>query len=146
MRSTKDLRLIVGTIVRVPNDIEEDETIGGNFRDFRLGTLLSLNQELSSAQVQLVHLELGTQYIENRELPIEYLNRCELPEDIPFIHCQSKEKGTILCIHKMQDGFQFYFVRLLCFYNQLFLMPLDVLQFEVVDIFHLLQLVKQLHP
>jgi ATP-dependent helicase HepA len=111
MRSTKDLRLIVGTIVRVPNDIEEDETIGGNFRDFRLGTLLSLNQELSSAQVQLVHLELGTQYIENRELPIEYLNRCELPEDIPFIHCQSKEKGTILCIHKMQDGFQFYFVR-----------------------------------
>ena len=111
MESTADIPLIVGAIVRVPFDTEEYEAIGGDFRDFRLGTLVSIDKRSLSAKVDFVHVELGRQYTEIIKVPLEHLHRCQLPEYIPIFHRQTKVKGEILCVDKIQDDFFFYYIQ-----------------------------------
>ena len=89
--------LCIGAIVRVPFDTNEDEANRGDFRNFYLGTLISIDIENSTATVNFLHSDLGKSYLQTIELPIKYLQRCKLPENTPFSHYQTKEKGIVLC-------------------------------------------------
>ena len=111
MESMIDKPAVFGTVVRVPFDTEESEAVNGDFRDFRAGTLLSIDHEKSVAKIDFVHVVLGRQHNEIIEVPIEHVSRCLLPDGAPFFHRQTKEAGSILCFHKEEENYVHYFAQ-----------------------------------
>ena len=80
--------LRVGMIVRFPVDLDaEDES----FRDFRIGTIFSVNEEAATAQVGLRIYDLSDQSggigvsDQTVEVPLRYLTRCHLLPDSTFM-------------------------------------------------------------
>lgn len=113
MINQSSVNLRSGMIVRVPFDVTETNAVLGDYRDFRTGHIAGFNDEQSKVIVRFLHIDMGKEALEEREVQIDDIHRCLLPEGIE-IRTKSQKKGILLALspQKSSDLLANYYIQI----------------------------------